>query len=312
MLKFCAFTVQTDNRTICSTNFLKKSQDAKLLRWAAELQEYQFTLEWISTAQNLLSDVLSRFRKKDDFKDDDGGPQDEDSEDMVYVIKEDAPKVEKILEAEPGPSNVKRWPEIDIRASVLTDEEGEGMNMLDTATTSIKIAGRQDEDPDLKVVKRVIKDKNYEKVKKTLSKDQRRHLMNHKLYSLDENNCLVRRVVEKYGNAMRKVIVLPNDMHVMMIDRAHSLNLSGHFGADKTIALLKERFFMLDLRMQVNLFLAKCHHCIMINAESKKKPKSPMQIFPAVGIGECLQCDFAGPFTQASNGYKYYILHSHG
>ena len=109
--------------------------------------------------KNLLSDVLSRFRKKDDFKDDDGGPQDEDSEDMVYVIKEDAPKVEKILEAEPGPSNVKRWPEIDIRASVLTDEEGEGMNMLDTATTSIKIAGRQDEDPDLKVVKRVIKDK---------------------------------------------------------------------------------------------------------------------------------------------------------
>ena len=268
-LKARKFLVQVDNQVMISKNFLKNNHQPKLARWLQEIQMYNFTIEYITSAQNFLADGLTRST----YLDDSGSVE---------------PVREKTLE---DISLLSLYDRVQTSPQVQdTEMQEHPVNaILSSAVTSKTIAGRQDEDEVLNYVKQRIRSNNKEKKKdKFMSREQWLYIKNLGQYELDDNDCLLRRWVETPSGIERLVICVPNEMQPSLIEEAHSEHCSGHWGVQKTLYKLREKFYFPQMRKQVSLHILQCGRCARINAEITRKPKSPIQPYAAKMVGEKL------------------------
>ena len=181
--------------------------------------------------------------------------------------------------------------------------------LLATHATSAELAKLQDEDHDLAYVKKRIKEGAIPNERdKHMSKGQWYHLQNSSMYSVDENDCLVRQYIENYTGINRSLIVVPDALQPELIREAHTGALSGHFGRDRTLGLLRKYFFFQNMYKQVGLLIACCSQCQRFNHEYSKKPRAPLQPYAAKAVGQIVHVDCAGPFARNSSGYKYYVV----
>ena len=54
-----------------------------------------------------------------------------------------------------------------------------------------------------------------------------------------------------------------------IVDELHAENLNGHFGRNKTLALVQANFFWPKLEKDVAKFVAKCTVCILAKTRSQ-------------------------------------------
>ena len=293
-LKARRFLAQVDNQVILGKNFLKENHDIKLARWLQQLQSFDFKMEYISSADNFLADGLTRSAYLGISTE---GVQDVGENHGLVSLYE---------------RNENKSPPADESTADNAEEEhpGDPVNsILDTTVTSRSIAVLQDKDEVLSFVKHKVREGNLvKKNEKNMSRDQWRHVRAIRLYELDENDCLVRRYIEQYTGIVRKVICVPDKLQLEIIREVHSSPSGGHWGLDKTLARIKERFYFLDLRMQVQLYINQCVECARVNTEIGRLPKSPLQPYAAKYVGEQINLDFSGPYSRRTHQYRYYIL----
>ena len=72
----------------------------------------------------------------------------------------------------------------------------------------------------------------------------------------------------------------------------------GHFGVEKTLARIKQRFWLPSLKTSVEKHIANCDRCAARSTAGKKR-KAELQLFSVYGAFRTMAADILGPVTLA-------------
>jgi hypothetical protein len=65
-------------------------------------------------------------------------------------------------------------------------------------------------------------------------------------------------------------ICVPSSERAKMIWEAHYSRVAGHFGVEKTVAMLQKHFYWPKLRQEVNKYIRSCTACTIAKPTTKK------------------------------------------
>ena len=100
-------------------------------------------------------------------------------------------------------------------------------------------------------------------------------------------------------------LVVPAQLRDEVISLAHDGVVGGHWGRDKTIRRVRERFFWQTVDHDVTLFVRTCATCNTMKHQKKNRAK--LTSFHAGIPNERVHLDFLGPFVCSSQGNKYIL-----
>ena len=105
------------------------------------------------------------------------------------------------------------------------------------------------------------------------------------------------------------LLVVPESLKAFLLSRYHSLPISGHKGRDKTIALMKQRYFWDTLAKDVGRWIKSCLTC-----QRRKQPRplrdgQPSTVCEAKGRWETISIDLveAGSAERTKDGCRYIL-----
>ena len=109
------------------------------------------------------------------------------------------------------------------------------------------------------------------------------------------------------GNGCWQAII-PKEMQNEILYQLHDSPISGgHFGVEKTLARIKQRFWWPSLETSVEKHIANCDRCAARStAEIKRKAELPN--FSVHGAFRTMAADILGPVTLAKESRARYIL----
>jgi hypothetical protein len=218
------FVVRTDNNPL--TYILTTAKlDAVGHRWLAELSTYDFELIYKSGRTNIGADTLSRLPGKHCTC----SPQ------MVTELCSDLQK---------------RWDGYIFNIPVTPNVTSETPEFLSLKELDVDWKAEQLADP---ILRNVIQSKDADDVRCLDTAGQRfRHQWNH---------LVVCDGILYHGKTDHdKRLVLPNDWHEEAFQLVH--DQMGHMGRDRTISLLKERFYWPGMDKFVSDHIQRCMPCV--------------------------------------------------
>jgi hypothetical protein len=71
-------------------------------------------------------------------------------------------------------------------------------------------------------------------------------------------------------------ICVPSSERAKLIWEAHYSQVAGHFGVEKTVAMLQKHFYWMKLRQQVNKYIRSCTACILPNRPLRNRACTPL------------------------------------
>ena len=101
-------------------------------------------------------------------------------------------------------------------------------------------------------------------------------------------------------------LYVPSEWRVNCLTEAHSGEFGGHFGVEKTVALLKKHYFWPGIWKDTQAFCESCDICIQ-----KKKSKMQHGIPANLEIGgpwETIAMDVVGPYPPSSDGNRFLLV----
>ena len=105
------------------------------------------------------------------------------------------------------------------------------------------------------------------------------------------------------GDKVIKQLVVPKTLREPILRELHSTITAGHFGVAKTIGRVRERFYWVNCRRDVQEWCHRCDVC----AERKgppRKQRGPMKQYIVGSPMECLALDIFGPLPVTDLGNK--------
>ncbi|CAF1060608.1 unnamed protein product [Brachionus calyciflorus] len=101
--------------------------------------------------------------------------------------------------------------------------------------------------------------------------------------------------------------VVPNDERIKVIELNHESIKSGHLKFDKTLDLIKNKFFRPKLRSDVKEFIERCIIC-QKTSDPKNKIRIPLNpLRPSYPL-EIVTTHILGPLKTSKNGFKYILV----
>ena len=102
--------------------------------------------------------------------------------------------------------------------------------------------------------------------------------------------------------------IIPKEMRNEILYQLHDSPMSGgHFGVEKTLARIKQRFWWPSLKTSVEKHLANCDRCAARSTAGIKR-KAELQTFSVHGAFRTMAADILGPVTIARKSRARYIL----
>jgi len=134
----------------------------------------------------------------------------------------------------------------------------------------------------------------FDKAEIDRSPEERRLLEGYKV----EDGYLYRKVT--HDGVDRFLFVMPPSMRKSLVVFAHDMN--GHFGVERTVSKILERFWFAGMRAYVKFHISRCLQCILSKRPSGKQAGllNPLPI-PSRPF-EVLHVDHVGPFVTSSKG----------
>lgn len=310
-----SFKVYTDSNPLAY--ILKNAKlDATSARWCAALSNYNFTVHFRSGKSNKAADALSRLYD---------GEEDQDQSDLhdwaqkVFcgvesgvvsaVIQNGISPHTNVLEHLLYRSVVSEPDEVecfvgDTVASVL--QEPEVSHMLSSSSISKVFtvtdwSEKQDQDPDIKVVKDLVKCGEFvsQQELKTLSKFSKL-LLKHRRRLFVQNGVLYRK--RQFDDGPVKQIVLPVSCQSLVFQMYH--DRSGHLGESRTVDLIQRRFFWFGMRDYVRSKLRVCERCIR-RKKLPAKNRTPLgQLKDPIGPFDIVSMDFLSVDSRKDSKFK--------
>ena len=103
-------------------------------------------------------------------------------------------------------------------------------------------------------------------------------------------------------------VIIPEEMRNEFLYQLHNSPRSGgHFGVEKTLARIKQRFWWPSLKTSVEKHRANCDRCVARSTAGIKR-KAELQTFSVHGAFRTMAADILGPVTVAKKSRARYIL----
>ena len=118
---------------------------------------------------------------------------------------------------------------------------------------------------------------------------------------------LYRQFESQDGYSSRLQLIVPKCLREEMLRQLHEGPVGGHFGEDKTLHRLRERFYWPGHQKDVASWCRTCKDCA---ARKGPAPKRRAPLTP-IKVGSPLQMvamDFLGPFVESEEGYRYILV----
>ena len=285
------FMLETDHEPL--VNFTNKEQlNKRCDRWRLKLAEYRFKVKHIQGKKNHMADYLSRSPVDN--------AEEESDERINYTSKATqtdtsfAPthrKVEtsKITTAITRAQARKKADELIPQGKVANDTLstsplGEDANRIISFDMN-DLRKCQEEDMVVQKIKKNIKD--------------------HKQYIIEDGILL-----KKQTTSLPSVPFVPTGrIRADILKIYHDTPGNGaHFGRDKTIRKIQERYYWPTMVADIENHLKSCLPCAQNNYRRQKPPGKLKPIPPPDGIWKLLSMDFHGPITPTSQRGNRYII----
>ena len=109
------------------------------------------------------------------------------------------------------------------------------------------------------------------------------------------------------GNQSILQLVLPKSLHQEVFQLLHNLPTSGHFGINKTVKRIQQRFYWPQCSQDVKKWCANCDLCASRKGPNQK-PRAKMQQYNVGAPMERVALDVLGPLPESTNGNRYIII----
>ena len=104
-----------------------------------------------------------------------------------------------------------------------------------------------------------------------------------------------------------EVLEVPNSLISTAIYLCHNTPLSGHFGPERTLKLLQERYHFPKMNSLAKDYVSSCVSCLA--TKGNKPPPANLHSYPAPSLPwQRTSMDILGPFPKSSAGNKYVIV----
>jgi len=307
------FTVYTDH---ASLNWLVNLKDAngRLMRWALKLQGLNFTIKYRKGAANENADALSRLVP-----------------DTVYVrALTRAGKRRNALKVADRADAVMS----EAQADAVVNSESTGV-IADSSSTdpptvvigrrgevaAAKKKANQEQDVDVSLSERFIQEQRkdeeliamIEYLEKKKLPDDSNEAMKLKVKASNfviEDQLLKRLCVSagtKHSNEVIKQIVVPKALVVDVMKDLHDTYHGGHFGYERTLKKILERFWWSNVNKNVYEYCQSCEVCQYRNVPHRELESIMLSTPVADGPFERVGIDVIGPLPKTKNGNKYIV-----
>ena len=125
-------------------------------------------------------------------------------------------------------------------------------------------------------------------------------------YTIDAQNLLFRRV-HKPGKEERRVLVVPESLRTFVLHRFHSLPITGHKGANKTISVITARYYWPGLHKDVRAWIKSCASCQRRKAPRPIRSGNPGTVSDAKQPWDCVSIDLVEAGSTSSSQGKYIL-----
>ena len=122
-----------------------------------------------------------------------------------------------------------------------------------------------------------------------------------------EDGLLVRNWENEDGSQVRKQIVLPQTKVKEVLQEFHGGVAGGHLGAKKTLDKVRERFYWLRCRADVDHWCKTCEACAASKGP-RTRTRGKMRQYNVGAPLERVAVDVAGPFPTTNSGNKYLLV----
>jgi len=134
-----------------------------------------------------------------------------------------------------------------------------------------------------------------------------KHLWRHREQLKLQDGLLVYEWVESSGVGRRFLIVTPQQLRREIMEQGHDNVCSGHTGPDRTLQVIRRRFFWPHMATDIRIYVQSCRKCSR-NKKGNRTPRSAMHVFHAGEPMERVHVDILGPLTETTDHNKYVLV----
>jgi len=119
-----------------------------------------------------------------------------------------------------------------------------------------------------------------------------------------ENGVLQRRWDDARGRPSYWVVLVPHTLRRDLLHELHGGITSGHLGVKRTLTRLRQRFYWVGMRRDVQEWCRTCEVCCARNGPVKKN-RAPLQLYQVGAPLERVAVDIVGPFPVTTQGNRF-------
>ena len=106
----------------------------------------------------------------------------------------------------------------------------------------------------------------------------------------------------------RKLICVPQSMVKVLLNSYHDHPfIGGHFGVQRTLSKLKQKFWWPNMKQSVTEYIKSCIPCQAFNIDRQKRPGHLHPITIPEGPNQLIGLDYCGPFSISPQGNRYVL-----
>jgi hypothetical protein len=121
-----------------------------------------------------------------------------------------------------------------------------------------------------------------------------------------ENNIVKKKIID-LNKGTYNVLVIPEQLRELILDRHHNSALSAHIGREKMYKLIQTKYYWPGMYNDVRLWVNSCIKCAT-HKRIQNKDHGQLQPISSSYPFEIVSIDILGPFTKSTNGNKFILV----